>query len=140
MLHSRRFLAHKVNEANKILLESNPYLTLHLEDFASEFDSKIVIVYRDPKKVIESHYNKGWYQDFTPVLKKGYSAPGFQYTHEKAHYSFGRLFPNNELELSQWIKLSVVGKIAWYWKTIYSKIIEQVKNLEHVCLIRCRSI
>ncbi len=138
LIASRRFLAQRATRDNKLFLESNPYMSLHTQDFMNELNAKIVIVYRDPKRVIESHYNKGWYNEMSQQfgLKK-LKAPGYQYEFEKPNHFFGRFHPKTETEQLTWDNLTRVGKISWMWSAVYTDILSMIEtNSNHVFLIK----
>jgi len=136
-INARKYLAKKEMSRNSVLLESNPYLTLHLKELNRHLDCKTLIVYREPRKVIESHFNKGWFHNFNPIFDpKIYKAPGYHYDLEKPHYFFGRFFPNNKEDFNKWKKYSVVGKIAWNWQAVYKQILNDIKGLSNVKLLR----
>lgn len=136
---SRIFLANETYNNNKIYFESNPYLNLSVKDLAENFNCKILIIYRDPIKVVESHYNKGWYEKYNPSLSKG-CHPGYHYEIEKPHHFFGRFFPKTHNELEKWNQLTQIGKISWMWKQVYSSILKVVNEKNNIKLIRTESI
>ncbi len=138
---SRAFLASKAAAAGKVYFESNPYLNLHVSDLAKQFSCKILIIYRQPKKVVESHYNKGWYENFTPKFSPAeYQAPGYGYGVERAHHFFGRFFPRQKEEFEKWQQYSQVGKISWMWQVVYKNILADISTLDNVMIVRTEQI
>jgi len=128
---SRKFLIQNAFEDHKYYVESNPYLALIIEELANEFKSKILIVFRDPEKVVQSHLNKGWYSSINPIFDTNFMGPGFHYCHRNANHFFGRILPNNHIELERWTKLSQVGKVSWMWKVINENLLNASKNINN---------
>ncbi|NEQ51946.1 MAG: hypothetical protein F6K11_17710 [Leptolyngbya sp. SIO3F4] len=142
LFSSRSFLSSRAAALkNEKYFESNPYLNLHIRDLSHHFDCKILIIYRDPKKVVESHYNKGWYHDFQPEFDAStHGAPGYEYSIQNAHHFFGRFYPKDANELDDWKSFSRVGKIAWMWSAVYKKILEDTSVLSNVRIVRTEEI
>lgn len=138
---SRAFLASKALSEGNVYFESNPYLNLHVSDLAKKFQCKILIIYRHPLKVVESHYNKGWYKDYDPNYDaSGYKAPGYQYAVEQPHHFFGRFFPVHQDEFTLWNAYSRVGKISWMWQQVYRRILDDISSLQNVGIVRTEQI
>lgn len=134
LIESRQYLASKSFSADRTYFESNPYLNLHLEELNEHFDPVLIVLYRNPKKVVESHFNKGWYDNFSPLNPPVGQVPGFDYVYEQANHFFGRFYPLGD-QFEYWNQLTTVGKISWMWSTVYETILELVDNLKEVYLI-----
>ena len=129
--YSRNFLLHDSKKKGAHYCESNPYLAFSVGDLSKIYPkSRFLISIRNPRAVVLSHYNKGWYEkNYTPVFSKFGSVPFYHYQIEKPNHFFGRIFPNKEEEYKEWVTLSQVGKIAWMWQTINNRILEDLKKL-----------
>jgi len=127
----RNYLINEALKNDKQYLESNPYLALQVTDIVDQYpNSKIIITFRQPRNVVLSHYNKGWYENYVPVFSTEKKAPAYQYNIIKPNHFFGRIIPNRKEEFEQWCKLTQVGKISWMWKVINKKILEDIKVLD----------
>lgn len=128
---SRDYLVGKALEENKIFVESNPYLAFSLADLSQYYPkAKFIIVVREPRKVVLSHLNKGWYEGFTPNRVNMSLPPFFDYRYERANHFFGRIFPNEKEEFNEWCELTTVGKISWMWQTVNNEIQKSLKEIE----------
>ena len=110
----------------QLYCESNPYLSLIADKLVQWFDARIILVVRNPVDVVNSHYVKGWYERIPP-RSNTLNAPCF-WPELNANRFFGRLMPIGE-EYDQWIQLSRIGKIAWWWDTLNNKMLELVEQL-----------
>ncbi|ADR20590.1 hypothetical protein MATR_17860 [Marivirga tractuosa] len=129
LLSSRNYLIKEAKSENKIFFESNPYLSLHISDFIKHLNTKVILIYRDPKKVIESHYNKGWYLDHKLAFQiDQHRLPGYQYEYQSPNHFFGRFHPNTRRELDGWQTLTRVGKISWMWRQVYKTGLSELKS------------
>ena len=129
--YSRNFFLHGCMKKRVHYCESNPYLALSVSDLSKIYPkSRFLISIRNPRAVVLSHYNKGWYEkNYTPVFSKFGSVPFYHYQIEKPNHFFGRIFPNQEDDYKEWINLSQVGKIAWMWQTINNRLMSDLKQL-----------
>ncbi|HNP17778.1 MAG TPA: sulfotransferase domain-containing protein [Fulvivirga sp.] len=136
MFTPRIHLGNQAMVQKKVYCEANPYLSLHVPELLNKFKSQVIVLFRDPKKVVESHYNKGWYHHYNPQFDSSkYEVPGFEYSLEKAHYFFGRFFPKDPQGFEVWSKYTTVGKIAWMWSTIYTELLKVLKNNDNCKLV-----
>lgn len=122
----RRWIA-EAQRKGKGYFESNPYLSFHMKELAEEFDARFIFIYRHPEPVVKSHVVKGWYAnslDFTQHHKP----MGFQYDMQPNHF-FGRMVPKGD-EYQTWSRLTQVGKIAWMYNQVNSRVLAQVHELE----------
>jgi hypothetical protein len=127
---SRNQLIQNAKSCNARYLESNPYLSLFIKELKEYYPkSKILVVLRNPENVVLSHYNKGWYRDYSPDFNDFDKLPFYQYSIEKGNHFFGRIFPKTESEFQDWNELSQVGKITWMLVTINNWICESIKDL-----------
>lgn len=130
-LSSRNYLIKKSEKVKRHYLESNPYLALSIDDLSHYYEkSKIIISIRDPRKVVLSHYNKGWYKEYYPNFDTKFKAPGYQYNIKQSNHFFGRIMPNEKHELEKWLKLTQVGKITWMWVSINNHIYNSLKSID----------
>lgn len=140
LLKSRKYLASEATKKDKIYFESNPYLNLHVGDLLQYLPAKILVLYRDPKKVVESHYNKGWYKEGYTSNDMTHKVPGFDYSYEKANHFFGRFQPNEPNSLKEWEQCTQIGKIAWMWAAVYTHILKEIKQTDNLRIIKVEDI
>lgn len=130
-LAARNYLIDIAGKNQASYFESNPYLAFCIPTLSQYYKKgKIVVTVRDPRKVVLSHLNKGWYQDYTPIFDNRFDAPGYQYNIEQPNHFFGRIVPKDQKELEKWQGMTQVGKISWMWKVINTAILEALSGLE----------
>jgi len=137
LINSRSYLA---KLSGNIYFESNPYLSLHVPELLENFESKVIILYRNPKNVLESHFNKGWYSNYEPTfnMSKG-KVPGYQYNIEKGQHFFGRFIPKEKCDLENWLNYSTIGKIGWNWSMVYTEILKSLESTKKARIVRTDS-
>lgn len=126
LLKQREAWIKEANIKDKIYFESNPYLSFHVDDFHSAFNSKFIFIYRNPESVIRSHLIKGWYKDLATDNVETY--PGLVYGIPINH-SLGRIQPLGKEERREWFSLSQAGKIAWMWSEVNGSIDRQLQAI-----------
>lgn len=125
---SRKYLIQKELEDDRLYIESNPMIALSIKSLYKQLNSKFIIMVRDPKSVVESHFRKGWYRDLQ--IKDSSKVPGFQYQLHKPNHSFSRVIPDTTAERQVWMNMTTLGKISWMWKTTYERIFDQISQLD----------
>jgi hypothetical protein len=128
--NSRNQLIQNAKLSHSRYVESNPYLALFIRELKDYYPkSKILVVLRNPEKVVLSHFNKGWYKDYSPDFNDFGKLPFYQYSIEKGNHFFGRIFPKVEVEFQKWKELTQVGKITWMVVTINNWIHESIQDI-----------
>jgi len=122
----RGFYIEKANEKNKMYIEANAYLSFMIQEFYENFNAKLILTTRDPKKVVNSLDNKGWYKN---VKNYDVISPFPDYNFLKLNHSFGRISPKTADELILWKNYSSIGKNAWFWNSYHKFIFELFENL-----------
>ena len=112
-------------DKNLVYVESNAYLSLGVEDIRRRLDGRIVLVLRDPKKVVASHVNKGWY---SAADTSSSMLPGFASSMQGNHY-FGRVYPRSDFR-EKWNNLTQVGKVSWWVNALNLKILHSFDLLD----------
>lgn len=125
-LRSRSYLIDQAQSKSRMYVESNPMLACSIEDLA-ELHSRFIIMVRNPKSVVESHYNKGWYKHIDDGDKPG--IPGYHYHHQRPNHFFSRIRPHEQNEFTSWLFGTRLGKIAWMWGATYERIFDQLAKL-----------
>ncbi len=127
-LNARGYLIQKAAQEQKRFLESNPIIAFSIDRLFSVLGGKVLIMVRHPRKVVESHYRKGWY-DMHPVVQWEGQAPGYMYAHKRNNHFFSRFVPPTPTEFEKWASFTRLGKIAWMWRATYQRIIQQLEAL-----------
>ncbi|MFT6841350.1 MAG: hypothetical protein ACJASR_000110 [Psychroserpens sp.] len=113
-------------EKKKFSFESSAYLSFSIKELYDQFSSKIVLLTRHPKKMIESYINKGWYDK---LFIQGNSELALGLQHGKlAHHTFSRFAPKGAY-FDTWNNASRIVKLAWYWKVLNEKTITLGKQI-----------
>jgi hypothetical protein len=139
------FLKTKEDEVNSDLVnhrysfEASAFLSLSLVELYERFGAKIVLLVRQPDRVINSYLRKGWYSK-PYIYKNPDLAPGYQ-QEERFHHFLGRIVPTGK-EFLTWQNLTRVGKLAWYWQTLNRSVLEQFEQIpqSHCQVIRIEDL
>ena len=111
---------------------SSPYFALGVEELTAKLKPNYIFFnIRNPAATVESFYNKGWYSSFDN--HKNIKSPSIDIS-DSQYRSFSRIIPKNEF-LEEWLKLSRIGKITWFWTTMNKAIYEgfnKVQNVEKI--------
>ena len=106
--------------------EASAQLSLSVRELYSRLGAKFVLLVRSPERVVNSYLRKGIYDKpvvrANPELGLGYQDWGH------FHHFLGRIVPMG-VEFLQWNEMTRVGKLAWYWNTINTLVLEQFKDL-----------
>jgi len=105
--------------------ESSAHLSFSIKELFERFQARFILLVRRPDKVVNSYLHKGWYNR-EYVTSNPDLAPGYQ--GYKFHHFLGRIAPQGN-EFYQWNRLSRVGKLAWYWNALNSRVLEQFDKI-----------
>ena len=124
ILASNRDLA----KYNNTLIGS-PYFSFGVGELFQKLNPNFLFFHiRSPIKSVESFYRKGWYlnsNDF--VNNKG---PIIDQSNNLTR-SFSRIVPNDEY-LNEWVELTRIGKITWFWATINKVILDEFNKIKDI--------
>ncbi len=108
---------------------SSPYFSLGAEELTNKLKPDYIFFnIRNPIQSVESLYKKGWYLHLDN--QKKIQSPLIDFSHSQ-YRSFSRIIPNGEF-LEEWLTLSRVGKISWFWSTINKKIYNDFNKIQNV--------
>lgn len=108
---------------------SSPYLSFGVEELTNKLKpNSIFFNIRNPIKTVESLYNKGWYQNLDN--QKEINSPLIDIT-DSQYRSFSRIIPKGEY-LKEWLSLSRIGKITWFWSTVNKTIYDDFNNIQNI--------
>tara|TARA_A100001035_G_C27763764_1_gene492587 strand:- start:215 stop:1138 length:924 start_codon:yes stop_codon:yes gene_type:complete len=107
---------------------SSSYLSFGVHELTKQLDPDYIFFnIRDPKKCVESLFKKGWYLFYED--KRKIKSPLFDITNNQ-YRSFSRIIPKDDF-LEEWLSLSRIGKIAWYWSTINKSIKDDFDKIQN---------
>tara|TARA_B100001093_G_C26386784_1_gene825360 strand:+ start:62 stop:685 length:624 start_codon:yes stop_codon:yes gene_type:complete len=108
---------------------SSPYFSFGAEELTNKLKPNYIFLnIRNPIQSVESFYKKGWYQNFENQKKM--KSPLVDIS-DSQYRSFSRVIPNDEF-LDEWLSLSRIGKIAWFWSTSNKAIYDDFNKINNV--------
>lgn len=107
---------------------ASPYLSFGVEELYKRLNPDHLFFHiRNPVKSVESFYRKGWYLNYDNLT---IDSPLID-TSESLKRKFSRIVPENDF-LNEWLKLTRIGKLAWFWSTINKAIFYDLNKLEDI--------
>ena len=108
---------------------SSPYLSFGVEELTDKLKPDYIFFnIRNPIQTVESFYNKGWYKNFDN--QKEINSPLIDIS-ESQYRSFSRIVPKSKF-LKEWLSLTRIGKITWFWATINKAIYLDFNKIQNV--------
>tara|TARA_B100001057_G_scaffold494924_1_gene592640 strand:- start:8235 stop:9158 length:924 start_codon:yes stop_codon:yes gene_type:complete len=117
-----------LSKYNNTLIGS-PYFSFGVEELIKKLNPNFIFFnIRNPIHSVESFHKKGWYLNSNYfVSNKG---PIIDESNNLSR-SFSRIVPNNEY-FNEWINLTRIGKITWFWATINKAILDDFKKFQDI--------
>ena len=113
---------------NNTLIASPSFSFSVIELFQNLNPNYLFFNIRSPIKSVESFYRKGWYfylNDFVnnkvPIIDQS----------NNLTRSFSRIVPNDEF-FDEWLKLTRIGKITWFWCTTNKAIFDEFNKIKDI--------
>ena len=106
--------------------ESSAHLSLSVEELYQRFNAKFILLLRSPHEVVNSYLRKGWYEQ--TILRSDANLPPSYQESKLFHHFLGRIVPSGD-KFEQWQKMTRVGKIAWFWKALNEKVLQQFEKI-----------
>ncbi len=107
---------------------SSPYFSFGVEELSDRLKPDYIFFnIRNPIKTVESLYEKGWYLNFDG---KKIKSPSIDITLDQ-YRSFSRIVPNSDY-LNDWLRLTRIGKITWFWCTINKSIYNSFSAVQNI--------
>ena len=107
---------------------SSPYLSLGVEELTNKLKPNYIFFnIRNPVNTVEALYNRGWYKYFD---NKKIKSPSIDISITQ-YKSFSRIIPKGEF-LEEWLNLSRIGKLTWFWSTINMAIYDGFNKTKNV--------
>jgi len=107
---------------------ASPYLSFGVNELHERLSPNYLFFnIRNPIKSVESFYRKGWYlnpNNFT------INSPLIDIS-DNLKRTFSRIVPHGVF-FKEWIELTRIGKIAWYWATINKAIYDDFNKIKNV--------
>jgi hypothetical protein len=107
----------------------SPYFAFGAEELINRLNPNYIFYnIRNPIYAVESFYRKGWYlyndrleQNHIPIINIS----------NNLTRAFSRIIPIGEY-YKEWIELTRIGKITWFWATINKAIYKNFKKLDNI--------
>ena len=114
----------------KIRLEASSYLSFHLGSLYEKYNSKIIVLLRNPFNVAIDLEKKGWYKKkyYKENINKIIGYQGISTNLYNKHHNFSRICPKGKY-FNEWNKLNQLLKIKWFWNETYKLIFKDLKKI-----------
>ena len=107
----------------------SPYFSFGLEELSKRLNPNYLFFHlRNPVKSVESFHRKGWYLNSHEFLENKMPAMDLSINLKR---SFSRIIPNDDY-FNEWIKLTTIGKITWFWATNNKAIMENFNKIQNI--------
>ena len=108
---------------------ASPYLSFGVSEISKKLNPNYIFFQiRDPIETVQSLHKKGWYLN---IDNQKIKSPLIDISSSQ-YRSFSRIIPDREF-LDEWLSLSRIGKITWFWaitnKAIYSDF-DKIQNVD----------
>ena len=124
IMASKRDLA-KYNNS----LIASPYFSFSVRELFQNLNPNYLFFnIRNPIKSVESFYRKGWYLYSNDFVNN--KAPIIDQSNNLTR-SFSRIVPNDEY-LNEWLTLTRIGKITWFWSRINKVILDEFNKIKDI--------
>ena len=131
------------NKKNKIYMESSSFLAFHTNELVKKFNSKIIILLRNPNDVSKDLYKSGWYKKeyYKSHNNHALGYQGISSSFSNKHHNFSRLAPKGKVFL-KWNKLNPLVKSKWYWDEVNRYLIKNIrkKNKKNYKILRIEDL
>tara|TARA_B100001057_G_scaffold497355_2_gene601270 strand:+ start:4817 stop:5746 length:930 start_codon:yes stop_codon:yes gene_type:complete len=112
-------------------LIASPYFAYGVEELSKKLNPNYLIFnIRSPLSSVESFFSKGWYLNFERNKNYNIKSPFLNISNNLTR-SFSRVVPTEEF-FNEWLSLTRVGKIAWFWATTNKLILEGINKIEDI--------
>ena len=106
---------------------ASPYLSFGIQELTNRLNPDYLFFHiRDPIKSVESFYKKNWYLETDNF---GVDSPIID-TSLTLHRTLSRIVPKND-HFKEWLKLTRIGKITWFWATINKNIFNEFDKIKN---------
>jgi hypothetical protein len=120
--------------------ESSAHLSLSVQELYENFGSKFVLLVRRPEQVVKSFILfKDLYN--APIVRRDPDlAVGYQEC-KHFHHFLGRFVPSGE-KFFQWVEMTQVGRVAWYWNALNARVLEEFSGIPetHWCVVKLEEL
>jgi hypothetical protein len=125
-VNGRGFLIEESLKDKKRYVEANPLIAFSIADLIRAFGGKAIVIIRHPRKVVESHFRKGWYENIS--LEFG-DITNYDYSAVRPVHSFSRFKPKTFETFERWKDLTRLGKIAWMYRSTYEEMFRRLEEI-----------
>ena len=105
---------------------ASPYFSFGVEELVKRLNPNCLFFsIRNPVYSVESFHKKNWYlntfENRSPLIDIS----------DSLYRSLSRIVPKNEF-LSEWLKLSRIGKLTWFWAIVNKRIYDDFNKIQSV--------
>ena len=105
---------------------ASPYFCFGAEELSRKLNPDFIFFHiRNPINSVESFHRKNWYNN---SYYFDYKSPLFDIS-TSMYRSFSRIVPKEDF-LHEWVKLTRIGKIAWFWATANKSIYDDFLKIK----------
>lgn len=109
---------------------ASPYFSFGITEIITRFKPDYLFFnLRNPVRSVESLYRKGWYLNNDEFFKYN-RGPSINMSINIIK-NFSRIIPNDDF-YKEWLGLSRIGKIAWFWSIINKSILENFEKINNI--------
>jgi hypothetical protein len=113
--------------ARRISFEASALLSHSIAELHARFDARFVLLVRRPDACVASFAVRGWFLE--PIAWRDRSKPPTIPDAANPRHFFGRNLPRGDAEFERWSKLTLLGKLGWFWSARNRAILEQLAAL-----------
>lgn len=106
--------------------ECSALLSHSLEELFARFRARFLLLVRNPADTVASFAVRGWF--LKPCARKNPNLPPSYREGEEPRHFLGRNIPHGT-EFERWIRLTQIGRLAWFWQARNRAILEQFRRL-----------
>jgi hypothetical protein len=106
--------------------ECSALLSHSLEELFERFRARFLLLVRSPAETVASFAVRGWF--LKPIALKNPGLPPSYREGEEPRHFLGRNIPHGA-EFERWVRLTQIGKLAWFWQARNRAILDQFSRL-----------
>lgn len=123
----------------RISFECSALVSHSLEELFERFRARFLLLVRAPSEAVASFAVRGWF--LKSCARRNPNLPPSYREGEEPRHFLGRIVPHGA-EFERWVKLSQIGKLAWFWQARNLAILEQFSRLPaaHCKIVRLEDL
>jgi hypothetical protein len=113
-------------DSRRFSFECSALLSHSLEELFDRFRARFLLLVRSPETTVASFAVRGWF--LKPCPRKDPSRPPSYREGEEPRHFLGRNIPHGP-EFERWVRLTQIGRLAWFWQARNRAVLEQFGRL-----------